>query len=94
MTRLVRGLSTVIGFCLAVLMLLSGPGEGRAEASFGGDGHFDVAVIEHLSIHVPREGRQAWLDAEQGSWETCLAQQQGFWAEICSGIPAAKKEPC
>lgn len=78
MTRLVRGLSTVIGFCLAVLMLLSGPGDGRAEALSGSDGHFDVAVIEHLRIQVPSEGRQAWLDAERGSWEPWLAQQQGF----------------
>jgi uncharacterized protein (TIGR03792 family) len=27
---------------------------------------------------VPAEGRQAWLEAEQGSWEPWLAQQEGF----------------
>ena len=78
MTQLMRGLSTVIGFCLAVLILSSGLAEGPAEALSGSDGRFDVAVIEHLRIQVPCEGRQAWLDAERGSWEPWLAQQQGF----------------
>ena len=78
MTQLVRGLSTVIGFCIAVLILSSGLAEGPAEALSHSDGHFDVAVIEHLRIQVPCEGRQAWLDAERGSWEPWLAQQQGF----------------
>ena len=78
MTQLVRGLSTVIGFCIAVLILSSGLAEGPAEALSGADGHFDVAVIEHLRIQVPREGRQAWMKAERGSWEPWLAQQQGF----------------
>ena len=35
-------------------------------------------MIEHLRIQVPSEGRQAWLEAERGSWEPWLAQQQGF----------------
>ena len=26
----------------------------------------------------PAEGRQAWLEAERGSWEPWLAQQEGF----------------
>ena len=78
MTRLRRGLSTVFGCCLAVLILLSGLGDRRAEALASSDGHFDVAVIEHLRIQVPRQDRQAWLDAERGSWEPWLAQQPGF----------------
>lgn len=39
---------------------------------------FDVAVVEHLRIKVPAEARAVWLDAEQGSWEPWLAQQDGF----------------
>jgi len=35
-------------------------------------------VVEHLRIKVPADGRQAWLEAEQGSWEPWLAQQDGF----------------
>ena len=39
---------------------------------------FDGAVVEHLRIKVPAEARTVWLDAEQGSWEPWLAQQDGF----------------
>jgi uncharacterized protein (TIGR03792 family) len=37
-----------------------------------------VAVVEHLRVNVPAEGRQAWLKAEQASWEPWLADQSGF----------------
>ena len=42
------------------------------------EGGYDVAVIEHLRISVPSHGREAWLEAERGSWEPWLAQQTGF----------------
>jgi uncharacterized protein (TIGR03792 family) len=42
------------------------------------DGSHDVVVVEHLRLKVPAEGRQAWLEAERGSWEPWLAQQEGF----------------
>jgi len=29
-------------------------------------------------VKVPAAGRQAWLEAERGSWEPWLAQQAGF----------------
>lgn len=43
-----------------------------------GDGRVDVAVVEHLRVHVPAAARAAWLEAEQGSWEPWLQQQPGF----------------
>jgi uncharacterized protein (TIGR03792 family) len=42
------------------------------------DGSYDVVVVEHLRLKVPAEARQAWISAEQGSWEPWLAQQEGF----------------
>jgi len=39
---------------------------------------FEVAVVEHLRLKVPAEARDAWLEAEQNSWEPWLAQQDGF----------------
>jgi len=42
------------------------------------EGGYDVAVVEHLRVRVPAEARQAWLEAERGSWEPWLAQQEGF----------------
>jgi uncharacterized protein (TIGR03792 family) len=37
-----------------------------------------IEVVEHLRLKVPAEARQAWLEAEQGSWEPWLQRQAGF----------------
>jgi len=71
---LVRVLATVI--CLA--MLLAGHPDVAIAAFQDPDGSYDVAVVEHLRVRVPAEGRQAWLEAERGSWEPWLAQQDGY----------------
>ncbi len=38
----------------------------------------DQIVIEYLRLHVDDHNKQAWLDAERGSWEPWLAQKRGF----------------
>jgi uncharacterized protein (TIGR03792 family) len=59
-------------------MLLAGhPDVAIAEQQQPG-GSFEVAVVEHLRVKVPAEARQAWLEAERGSWEPWLAQQDGY----------------
>ena len=73
-----RELLTVIGLCLAALILLSGHPDPSLAAISDPDGRQRVAVIEHLRVQVPRESRQAWLKAEHGSWEPWLAKQKGF----------------
>ena len=74
-----RGQILKVGaLCLAVLILLSGHSDVSFAAIADPDGGFDVAVVEHLRIQVPSEGRQAWLEAERGSWEPWLARQEGF----------------
>ncbi|WP_320667148.1 TIGR03792 family protein [Prochlorococcus sp. MIT 1307] len=35
-------------------------------------------IIEHLRLHVDDQDRQAWLDAERGSWEQWLDKKRGF----------------
>ena len=35
-------------------------------------------IIEHLRLHVDREDRQAWLEAERGSWGKWLTNKSGF----------------
>ena len=71
---IVRFLATA----LCVLMLLAGhPDVAIAEQQQPG-GTFEVAVVEHLRVKVPAEARQAWLEAERGSWEPWLAQQEGY----------------
>ena len=73
-----RALARVLALGLVLLMLLSGhPDVAIAEQQLPG-GSFEVAVVEHLRVKVPAEGRQAWLAAEQGSWDPWLAQQDGF----------------
>ncbi len=64
-------------FCV-VLLLMGQSSDVRFAAFADPEGGYDVAVIEHLRISVPEQGREAWLEAERGSWEPWLAQQTGF----------------
>lgn len=61
-----------------VLVLVGQTADVRFAAFADPEGGYDVAVIEHLRISVPSHGREAWLEAERGSWEPWLAQQTGF----------------
>ena len=73
MGRLVR----VWALLLSLVMLLAGhPDVAIAEQQTPGG--YEVAVVEHLRVKVPAEARQAWLEAERGSWEPWLQQQEGF----------------
>ena len=64
---------------LCVGLLLMGQSADVRFAAFADpEGGYDVAVIEHLRISGPAQGRDAWLEAERGSWEPWLAQQSGF----------------
>ena len=64
---------------LCVAFVLMGQSADVRFAAFADpEGGYDVAVIEHLRISVPKQGRQAWLEAERGSWEPWLEQQKGF----------------
>ena len=61
-----------------VLVLMGQSADVRFAAFADPEGGYDVAVIEHLRLSVPEQGREAWLEAERGSWEPWLAQQIGF----------------
>ena len=36
------------------------------------------SIIEHLKLEVPKKFKNAWLKAEEGSWEPWLLKQDGF----------------
>jgi len=73
-----RTLARVLAYTLCMLMLLAGhPDVAIAEQQLPG-GSFEVAVVEHLRVKVPAEARQAWLEAERGSWDPWLKQQPGY----------------
>ena len=36
------------------------------------------SIVEHLKLDVPKKFKDAWLKAEQGSWEPWLLKQDGF----------------
>ena len=72
------GMPRLMALVLSLVMLLAGHPAGAIAAFQDPSGSYDVAVVEHLRVKVPAEGRQAWLAAEQGSWEPWLAQQDGF----------------
>jgi uncharacterized protein (TIGR03792 family) len=63
---------------LCLLMLLAGHADVAIAELEQPGGRFEVAVVEHLRVRVPAQGRDAWLQAEQGSWEPWLRQQPGF----------------
>ncbi len=75
--RLRAALLRVMGLVLTLVMLT-----GHADVAIAGvelpSGEYDVAVVEHLRVKVPSEARQAWLEAERGSWDPWLAQQPGY----------------
>ena len=75
--RLRAALLRVMGLVLTLVMLA-----GHADVAIAGvelpSGEYDVAVVEHLRVKVPSEARQAWLEAERGSWDPWLAQQPGY----------------
>jgi uncharacterized protein (TIGR03792 family) len=35
-------------------------------------------VVEHLRLRVPAEAREAWLEAEQLTWDPWLRRQKGY----------------
>ncbi|QNI44555.1 antibiotic biosynthesis monooxygenase-like domain containing protein [Synechococcus sp. WH 8101] len=79
MTRRFSGLlRRVLSLALSLAVLFSSPAQARFVAFADPEGGYDVAVIEHLKVKVPEAARQAWLEAERGSWEPWLARQQGF----------------
>jgi uncharacterized protein (TIGR03792 family) len=71
-------LARLLAVALCLAMLLAGHADVAIAEQDRPDGGFEVAVVEHLRLKVPAEARQAWIDAEQGSWEPWLAQQDGF----------------
>lgn len=73
-----RALFSVIGPLLFLLIALAGHDDLRLIAFADPEGGYDVAVVEHLRIQVPEQARDAWMEAERGSWEPWLAQQKGF----------------
>jgi len=75
---LAQALASVSALVLCLLMLIAGhPDVAIAEQQLPG-GSFEVAVVEHLRVKVPAEARQAWLEAERGSWDPWLKQQPGY----------------
>lgn len=75
---LTAALLRVIGLVLLTAVVISSPAQARFAAFADPEGGYDVAVIEHLKVKVPEAARQAWLEAERGSWEPWLARQEGF----------------
>ena len=71
-------LARVAAVVLCLAMLLAGHPDVAIAATDQPGGQLEVVVVEHLRIKVPADGRQAWLQAEQGSWEPWLQKQDGF----------------
>jgi uncharacterized protein (TIGR03792 family) len=90
-----RGVSSLIALLVVqgvTLVLLLASHAAPVRAAFAEpDGSYDVVVVEHLRLKVPAEARQAWINAEQGSWEPWLAQQKGFLDRQLLWDPASEE---
>ncbi len=90
-----RGVSSLIALLVVqgvTLVLLLASHVAPVRAAFAEpDGSYDVVVVEHLRLKVPAEARQAWINAEQGSWEPWLAQQEGFLDRQLLWDPASEE---
>jgi uncharacterized protein (TIGR03792 family) len=71
-------LARVAALVLCLAMLLAGHPDVAIATNAKPGGQLEVVVVEHLRIKVPADGRAAWLQAEQGSWEPWLKQQDGY----------------
>lgn len=76
-TAMGRALRQAVALTLLLATLMLGAAS-TTWAAAGTGPEFDVAVVEHLRVKVPADARQAWLAAEQQSWEPWLQQQPGF----------------
>lgn len=75
--------ASILGWLLAALMLLHPPVAAAVPpeatpAATAGPASMPAEVVEQLRLRVPIEARQAWLIAEQASWEPWLRRQPGF----------------
>ncbi|MGB5136143.1 MAG: TIGR03792 family protein [Prochlorococcaceae cyanobacterium] len=50
-----------------------------------------AAVVEQLRLSVPAADRQAWLEAERGSWGPWLGRQDGFLGRDLYWDPAREE---
>ncbi len=48
-------------------------------------------IVEFLRLHVPNQDRNAWLIAEQKSWEPWLKKQKGFLGRQLLWDPEAEE---
>ena len=76
-----RGLSRLLKQCWAggiALVLLLASHAAPVQAASESPDPLATVVVEELRLQVPAAGRQAWISAEQGSWQPWLEQQPGF----------------
>ncbi len=74
--RLFAYLSAFLLGLFSILTGLSGEVKASSEAPFQNNSR--VQIVELISLDVPSESKEAWLNAEKGSWAPWLEKQRGF----------------
>ena len=49
------------------------------------------SIVEHLKLEVPEKFKNAWMKAEEGSWEPWLLKQDGFLGRQLFWDPKAEE---
>tara|TARA_Y100001968_G_scaffold71929_1_gene63236 strand:- start:116 stop:571 length:456 start_codon:yes stop_codon:yes gene_type:complete len=64
--------------CLILLSTIFGKVKNIQAESFLKVNFPKESIVEHLKLEVPQQFKNAWLKAEEGSWEKWLLKQDGF----------------
>ncbi len=79
MQRFKRLCAYFSAFLVGLFTIFNGfPAEVKASSDSSLANNSNVPIIEFISLDVPYESKDAWLNAEKGSWAPWLENQRGF----------------
>ena len=62
-------------FCIIIFFIHSSKALPDSDFHLGSD---QKIVVEHIRLHVPKDKKDAWLEAERQTWEPWLSKKNGF----------------
>ena len=78
MIKFWRQLTRLFILGVGLLLILLGNDQKVSSSMYAKTFKENAEVFEVLRLHVPEISKEAWLDAEKGSWEPWLSEQDGF----------------
>ena len=76
--NLTENIFRALSICLILLLIILGNVSNIKAESLLKVNFPKGSIVEHLKLDVPKQFKNAWLKAEEGSWEKWLLKQDGF----------------